>query len=52
MSGRVEDIRQELAEALALEAEQAAVIDLEDIDREAALAQLHREPDQPVWRQA
>ncbi len=51
MSGRVEDIRQELAEALALEAEQAAVIDLEDIDREAALEQLRREPDQSVWRQ-
>lgn len=52
MTDRI-DIAQTAAEELLAEAEQAAVIDLEDIDREAALAQLHREPDddQPVWRQ-
>lgn len=48
------DIAQVAGEELLAEAERAAVVDLDDIDREAALAQLHREPDddQPAWRRS
>lgn len=57
MSDRVADIRQRAAEEQTERAELDAVIDLEQIDREAVLEQLHaeddRESDNPVaWRRA
>lgn len=49
------DVAQQLAKDLA-EQDEAAVFDLDEIglDRDAALAELHREPDddQPAWREA
>lgn len=46
------DITQRAGEELLEQAERDAVVDLDDLDAEQALAQLHREPDddQPRWR--
>jgi hypothetical protein len=45
MSARFEDLRQQAAEEALAQAEQDAVVDLDDLDAEQALAQLRREPD-------
>jgi hypothetical protein len=56
VSDPLEDLIQRAAEEAAAEAECEAVVDLDElpVDRDAALDQLHREPDddQPAWRQA
>jgi hypothetical protein len=56
VSGAVEDLRQRAAEEAVEQAEHDAVVDLDEepVDREAALEQLYREPedDQPPWRRA
>ncbi len=51
-SDELADLLQRCAEELHEQGERDAVVDLEDVDRAAALVQLHREPDddQPVWR--
>jgi hypothetical protein len=54
-TGSLEDLRQQAAEEAVEQAEHEAVVDLDElpVDRDAALEQLHREPDddQPAWRQ-
>lgn len=45
MSAPVDDLRQQAAEETVEQAEQDAVVDLDEVDREAALERLHREPD-------
>jgi hypothetical protein len=55
MSGAAENIRQQAAEETVEQAELDSVLDLDDVDRDAALAQLRHEPedDQVIpWRRA
>lgn len=54
MSAPVDDLRQQAAEDAAEQAEQDAVIELVQVDHEAALEQLRQEPDDDqvvAWRQ-